>query len=93
MSAQLDSWCGAVTDWRVVDWNNCNFLPAQCEQLRREFKIDIRVLGIATSSKMLLQDKGINLDTWKEEFDTHVRGEGGASVCVYVRVMVCMIHL
>jgi aspartokinase/homoserine dehydrogenase 1 len=44
-------------------------LKDQCEQLHREFKIDIRVLGIASSKKMLFKDTGIDLDNWKEEFD------------------------
>jgi aspartokinase/homoserine dehydrogenase 1 len=44
----------------------------QCEQLHREFKIDIRVLGIASSKKMLFKDTGIDLDNWKEEFDAKV---------------------
>lgn len=30
---------------------------------------DVRVLGIAGSSKMLLSDSGIALDTWREAFD------------------------
>ena len=44
----------------------------QCELLHEQFKIDIRVLGIASSKKMLLQEKGINLDTWKEELEAKV---------------------
>lgn len=30
---------------------------------------DVRVLGIASSSKMLLSDSGVALDTWREAFD------------------------
>ena len=41
----------------------------QCEQLHREFGIDIRVLAIASSKKMILSEKGINLTKWREEFE------------------------
>lgn len=41
----------------------------QSEQLKTQFGIDMRVLGIATSSKMLLSESGIDLDSWKETFD------------------------
>ena len=44
----------------------------QCELLRKEFKIDIRVLAIASSKKMLLRESGIDLDNWKQEMDTKV---------------------
>lgn len=41
------------------------------EVLRRDFAIDLRVLGITTSSTMLLQERGINLDTWREDLKAH----------------------
>lgn len=36
--------------------------------LRREFSIDIRILGIASSSRMLLAETGIDLNNWQEDF-------------------------
>ena len=44
-------------------------IKEQCEQLHREFAIDIRVLAIASSKKMVLSEKGINLSKWREEFE------------------------
>jgi len=46
-------------------------LKEQREQLKREFNIDLRLLGIASSKKMLLCETGVNLDTWKEDFETN----------------------
>lgn len=40
------------------------------ETLRNDFAIDLRVLGIATSKTMLLQERGVNLDTWQEDLKT-----------------------
>lgn len=40
----------------------------QLEKLQNEYKLDIRVLGIASSSKMLLSDGPIDLASWKDEF-------------------------
>ena len=45
----------------------------QRELLRKEFKIDLRILGIASSKKMLLKESGIDLDDWKAEFEAKVR--------------------
>ncbi|MEW5316770.1 MAG: hypothetical protein WDW38_008120 [Sanguina aurantia] len=43
-------------------------IAEQAAQLRSEFNIDIRVLGIASSSRMLLSESGVDLASWKEEF-------------------------
>ena len=43
-------------------------LAAESERLNREFDLDIRVRGIATSKKMLLSEEGIDLSKWKEKF-------------------------
>lgn len=43
-------------------------IAEQAAQLRSEFNIDIRVLGIASSSKMLLSESGVDLSKWKQEF-------------------------
>ena len=37
--------------------------------LRKEFNIDMRVLAIASSSRMLLAETGINLENWREDFE------------------------
>ncbi len=43
-----------------------------CTQvLRREFGVDLRILGITTSSQMLLRERGVDLDNWREEFKQH----------------------
>ncbi len=43
-------------------------LAAESDRLRRDFDLDIRVRGIATSKKMLLSEEGIDLSSWKEKF-------------------------
>ncbi len=43
-------------------------LSAESERLRREFDLDIRVRGIATSKKMLLSEDGIDLSSWRDKF-------------------------
>jgi aspartokinase/homoserine dehydrogenase 1 len=40
----------------------------QADVLRDEFGVDLRILAIATSGRMLLKEKGINLEHWREEF-------------------------
>lgn len=44
-------------------------LKEQAATLRNEFSIDLRVLGIATSKKMVLSEKGVDLARWREEFE------------------------
>ena len=39
----------------------------ESERLRREFDLDIRVRGIATSKKMLISEEGVDLSTWREQ--------------------------
>jgi len=43
-------------------------LAEQASMLRKEFNIDMRVLAIASSSRMLLAETGINLENWREDF-------------------------
>lgn len=38
----------------------------QAEALRRDFAIDLRVLGIATSKTMVLSEMGIDLGQWRQ---------------------------
>jgi bifunctional aspartokinase / homoserine dehydrogenase 1 len=46
-----------------------NQLASQSARLQNEAKLDFRVRGILTSSRMLLAEGGVSLDTWKEKFD------------------------
>lgn len=48
-----------------------NQLGRESERLKREFDLDLRVRGIATSTKMLLSEDGIDLSSWKEKFDEY----------------------
>eukprot|EP00878_Enallax_costatus_P021378 GHUV01022628.1.p1 GENE.GHUV01022628.1~~GHUV01022628.1.p1 ORF type:complete len:501 (+),score=176.91 GHUV01022628.1:491-1993(+) len=43
-------------------------LKEQAAQLRSEFNIDIRVLGIADSKHMMVSEGGINLENWRQEW-------------------------
>lgn len=45
-------------------------IEEQLEKLQNVYKLDIRVLGIASSSKMLLSDGPIDLGKWREEFSS-----------------------
>ena len=42
-------------------------LDSQVERLRRDFFLDLRVRGIATSTRMLLADGAIDLSRWREQ--------------------------
>ena len=39
------------------------------QELKEEFDIDVKVLGIAGSRKMLLSDAPMDLATWREQYD------------------------
>jgi aspartokinase/homoserine dehydrogenase 1 len=43
-------------------------LASQAQRLQQQFKLDLRVRGIASSRKMLLSDKGVDLVHWRAEF-------------------------
>ncbi|KAK9838066.1 hypothetical protein WJX74_011058 [Apatococcus lobatus] len=45
-----------------------NQLYQQRQELREEFDIDVRVLGITGSSRMLLSDTAISLADWQEQY-------------------------
>ena len=45
-------------------------IARQSERLRAESKIDLRVRGICTSTRMILDDSRIDLDDWKEQLDS-----------------------
>ena len=44
-------------------------IAEESERLKRDFDLDIRIRGIATSRKMLLSEDGVDLGTWREQFD------------------------
>ncbi len=46
-------------------------LGRESERLKREFDLDLRVRGIATSKRMLLSEDGIELGKWREKFDEY----------------------
>ena len=44
-------------------------ISREAEHLKKETEIDIRIRGIATSRRMLLSEKGIDLASWREAFE------------------------
>jgi bifunctional aspartokinase / homoserine dehydrogenase 1 len=54
-------------------------LREQRAQLRDQFGIDIRVLGIASSKRMLLSETGVDLDDWRGAFNGGGGGGDGES--------------
>ena len=42
--------------------------PTPRQELKEELDIDVRVLGIASSSRMLLSEEGIDLSNWRDDF-------------------------
>jgi aspartokinase/homoserine dehydrogenase 1 len=46
-------------------------MATQVEHLRKTFNLDFRIRGIATSTRMLLAERSIDLDNWKSELETH----------------------
>lgn len=38
------------------------------QKLRENMDLDVRVLGLASSTRMLLSDSGIALDSWRDDF-------------------------
>lgn len=45
-------------------------ISAESARLRQEFGVDLRVRAIANSRKMLLDEQNIELDSWKQQFET-----------------------
>ena len=39
------------------------------QELKTKLDVDVRVLGIASSSRMLLSEDGIDLSSWKSNFE------------------------
>ncbi len=46
-----------------------NIIKNQCEYIRNKCFLDLRVVGIANSRKMLFDIKGIDFDTWKNDLE------------------------
>lgn len=55
----------------------------QVEELRTKHKIDVRVLGVAGQSGMLLSDTDINLENWQSDYKNKV---GGSSLALLATV-------
>ncbi|MEO7774200.1 MAG: bifunctional aspartate kinase/homoserine dehydrogenase I [Steroidobacteraceae bacterium] len=61
-------------------------LASQQTRLAREFKLDLRVRGILSSKKMLLSERGVNLDNWRPELDASSTPSDLAAFVEHVRV-------
>jgi len=46
-------------------------LASQSRRLREEFQLDLRVRGVISSGRMLLADAGLDLATWRQDFERH----------------------
>lgn len=46
-------------------------ISRESDRLRKEFNVDLRVRGIANSKSMLLDDQGLDLTAWEEQFTHH----------------------
>ena len=46
-------------------------MAAQARKLQDEFGLDLRVRAIATSSRMVLAERRVNLDDWRNELETN----------------------
>lgn len=46
-------------------------ISCEDERLKREFDLDLRVRGIATSKRMLLSEEGIDLRSWRDQFEKY----------------------
>jgi hypothetical protein len=47
------------------------------DKLRSEYQVDLRVLGVASSTQMLLNDQAMDLSAWRQDFADKVGGLGG----------------
>ena len=45
-------------------------IASQAERLRRDFKLDLRVRGLLTSKRMLLEERGVDLDRWQASLES-----------------------
>jgi hypothetical protein len=51
----------------------CQPSPPQAQKLRDEFNIDIRVLGIAGATNMVLSESGVDLANWRDELKSRAQ--------------------
>jgi aspartokinase/homoserine dehydrogenase 1 len=63
-----------------------NQLASQSARLQTEAKLDFRVRGIMTSTRMLLAESGVALDNWKEKFDADAIDADFGKFMEHVRV-------
>src|ERR1700742_4327214 len=63
-----------------------NQLASQSARLQTEAKLDFRVRGIMTSTRMLLAEGGVPLDNWKEKFDADAIDADFGKFMEHVRV-------
>ncbi|MEE9570816.1 MAG: bifunctional aspartate kinase/homoserine dehydrogenase I, partial [Gammaproteobacteria bacterium] len=45
-------------------------MAGEAERLRRSFNLDLRVRAVTSSTRMLLADRRIDLDSWREDFES-----------------------
>jgi hypothetical protein len=57
-----------IAPWSPLLCSERGAMP-NAQELRENMDTDVRVLGIASSSRMLLSDSGVALDSWQETFD------------------------
>lgn len=61
---------------QAVELMSCSFWMCfvfpQAEKLREDYQVDVRVLGVVDSTRMVLCDKPMDLADWKAEMERHV---------------------
>ncbi|MGH7616275.1 MAG: bifunctional aspartate kinase/homoserine dehydrogenase I, partial [Gemmatimonadaceae bacterium] len=60
-------------------------LARQTKRLKDDFDVDLRVRAIATSRRMLLSDRPIDLSTWRDNFDANGEPADLAKLAMHVR--------
>ena len=53
----------------IVCMRGARVVACTTQELRDEFDIDMRVLGITSSDRMLLSETAIDLENWRERFE------------------------
>nr|MDA3835905.1 ACT domain-containing protein [Spirochaetales bacterium] len=48
-----------------------NQISRESERLKRDFNVDLRIRGIANTTRMMLHDQGLDLSKWEQEFKQH----------------------
>ncbi len=49
----------------------------QAEKLHKEYQVDVRVLGVVDSKRMLLSNTPMDLANWQEDLESKVRWLAG----------------